>query len=208
MAKITWTFKNEEGTNLNRYIATNVSTGEKITFDLLRGGNISVVGTPLNAENLNALITSINACYDLINSSEKDTTYTLSKNGNAIRLTSSSGAINDVTLNKSDVGLGNVDNTSDKDKPISTATQNALNNKVPITRKINGYSLNKDINLSASDVGARPSSWTPNKNEVGLGNVDNTSDMNKPISNATKQALDLKANKSEVYTKSETYTKT
>ena len=71
MAKITWTFKNEEGTNLNRYIATNVSTGEKITFDLLRGGNISVVGTPLNAENLNALITAINACYDLISSSEK-----------------------------------------------------------------------------------------------------------------------------------------
>ena len=145
MAKITWTFKNEEGTNLNRYIATNVSTGEKITFDLLRGGNISVVGTPLNAENLNALITAINACYDLISSSEKDTTYTLSKNGNAIRLTSSSGTTNDVTLNKSDVGLSNVDNTSDKDKPIS---------------------------------------------------------------NATKQALDLKANSSDVYTKSETYTKT
>lgn len=126
MAKITWTFKNEEGTNLNRYIATNVSTGEKITFDLLRGGNISVVGTPLNAENLNALITSINACYDLISSSEKDTTYTLSKNGNAIRLTSSDGTTNDVTLNKSDIGLGNVDNTSDMDKPISTATQQAL----------------------------------------------------------------------------------
>lgn len=31
--------------------------------------------------------------------------------------------------NKSDVGLGNVDNTSDADKPISTATQNALNSK-------------------------------------------------------------------------------
>lgn len=193
MAKITWTFRNEEGTNLNRYIATNVSTGEKITFDLLRGGNISVVGTPLNAENLNALITSINACYDLISSSEKDTTYTLSKNGNAIRLTSSSGAINDVTLNKSDVGLPNVDNTSDMDKPISTATQNALNNKVPITRKINGYSLNADVTL--------------NKSDVGLGNVDNTSDKDKPISNATKNALDLKANKSDVYTKSETYSK-
>lgn len=127
MAKITWTFKNEEGTNLNRYIATNVSTGEKITFDLLRGGNISVVGTPLNAENLNALITAINACYDLISSSEKDTTYTLSKNGNAIRLTSSDGTTNDVTLDKSNVGLGNVDNTSDKEKPISDATQQGLN---------------------------------------------------------------------------------
>lgn len=33
------------------------------------------------------------------------------------------------TLDKSDVGLGNVDNTSDEDKPISTATQSALNAK-------------------------------------------------------------------------------
>ena len=31
-----------------------------------------------------------------------------------------------VTLTKADVGLGNVDNTSDANKPISTATQNAL----------------------------------------------------------------------------------
>lgn len=195
MAKITWTFKNEEGTNLNRYIATNVSTGERITFDLLRNGNISVVGTPLNAENLNALITSINACYDLIASSEKDTTYTLSKNGNAIRLTSSDGTTNDVTLNKSDVGLSNVDNTSDLNKPISTATQNALDNKVPITRKINGKALNEDINLSASDVDARPSGWTPSKSDVGLGNVDNTSDLNKPISTATQNSLNTKADK-------------
>ena len=34
-----------------------------------------------------------------------------------------------VTLVKADVGLGNVDNTSDINKPISTATQNALNLK-------------------------------------------------------------------------------
>lgn len=33
------------------------------------------------------------------------------------------------TLNKAAVGLGNVDNTSDLDKPISTATQAALDNK-------------------------------------------------------------------------------
>lgn len=32
-------------------------------------------------------------------------------------------------LTKSDVGLGNVDNTSDVDKPVSTATQTALNGK-------------------------------------------------------------------------------
>ena len=34
-----------------------------------------------------------------------------------------------MTLDKSTVGLGNVDNTSDADKPISTATQTALDNK-------------------------------------------------------------------------------
>lgn len=39
---------------------------------------------------------------------------------------------------KSDVGLSNVDNTSDKNKPISSATQTALNNKVD---KISGKGL-------------------------------------------------------------------
>ncbi len=34
-----------------------------------------------------------------------------------------------VVLDKSDIGLGNVDNTSDADKPISNATQTALNDK-------------------------------------------------------------------------------
>lgn len=35
------------------------------------------------------------------------------------------------------------------------------------------------------------------KSDVGLGNVDNTSDANKPVSTATQAALDLKKNKSE-----------
>lgn len=36
----------------------------------------------------------------------------------------------DVTITKSDVGLGNVDNTADADKPISTAMSTALDGKV------------------------------------------------------------------------------
>ena len=35
-----------------------------------------------------------------------------------------------VTIDKTDVGLGNCDNTSDVNKPISTATQTALNGKI------------------------------------------------------------------------------
>ena len=36
----------------------------------------------------------------------------------------------EITIDKSDVGLENCDNTSDADKPISTATQTALNGKI------------------------------------------------------------------------------
>lgn len=46
-------------------------------------------------------------------------------------VTSVAGRTGAVVLTKSDVGLGNVDNTSDANKPISTATQTALNGKAP-----------------------------------------------------------------------------
>ena len=44
-------------------------------------------------------------------------------------VSSVAGKTGDVTLSKSDVGLGNVDNTSDSAKPISSATQAALDGK-------------------------------------------------------------------------------
>ena len=46
-------------------------------------------------------------------------------------VTSVAGKTGAVTLAASDVGLGNVDNTSDANKPISTATQTALDGKQP-----------------------------------------------------------------------------
>ena len=42
------------------------------------------------------------------------------------------------------------------------------------------------------------------KTMVGLSNVDDTSDADKPISTLTQEALDDKANKSDVYTKGDT----
>lgn len=97
------------------------------------------------------------------------------------KVTSVAGKTGAVTLVKGDVGLGNVDNTSDVDKPISTATQTALNGKVPTTRKVNGHALSADVTVT--------------KGDVGLGNVDNTSDKNKPVSTATQTALDAKQDK-------------
>lgn len=47
----------------------------------------------------------------------------------------------DLSLVKADVGLANVDNTSDADKPVSTAQQTALNLKEDLSNKgaVNGY---------------------------------------------------------------------
>jgi hypothetical protein len=78
-------------------------------------------------------------------------------------------------LNKTAVGLSNVDNTSDANKPVSTATQTALDLKA---------------DLASPTFTGTVSGIT--KSMVGLGNVDNTSDADKPISTATQTALDLK----------------
>lgn len=47
-------------------------------------------------------------------------------------VTSVAGRTGDITLTKTDVGLSNVNDTSDLGKPISTATQNALDEKATI----------------------------------------------------------------------------
>lgn len=46
-----------------------------------------------------------------------------------------------------------------------------------------------DHKHTASEVGARPSTWTPTASDIGLGNVNNTSDANKPVSNAQATAI-------------------
>lgn len=81
------------------------------------------------------------------------------------------------SVTKEQVGLGNVDNTSDLDKPISTATQTALDDKASKT-------------VVDSHIANTNNPHNVTKAQVGLGNVDNTSDANKPISNATQNALD------------------
>jgi hypothetical protein len=82
-------------------------------------------------------------------------------------VSSVAGKTGAVSLVKGDVGLGNVDNTADTAKPVSTAAQAALDAKAPLasptfTGTVSGVS----------------------KAAVGLGNVDNTSDVNKPVSSA------------------------
>jgi len=131
------------------------------------------------------------------------------------------GTVSGIT--KSMVGLSNVDNTSDLNKPISTATQSVLNTKAniietytitqttnlidtKITELIGGApetlntlneiaaALNDDANIATTltnQIATKASITSPSffgtvsgidKSMVGLSNVDNTSDLLKPIS--------------------------
>ena len=54
---------------------------------------------------------------------------------------------------------------------LSTDLKNEINSKVNNTTTVNGHALSSNVTVTKSDIG--------------LGNVDNTSDANKPISNAT-----------------------
>jgi len=54
-------------------------------------------------------------------------------NGTTLEGRSASEVKSDLSLVKGDVGLGNVDNTTDANKPVSTATTTALNKKLNLT---------------------------------------------------------------------------
>ena len=82
------------------------------------------------------------------------------------------GTVSGIT--KSMVGLSNVDNTADANKPISSATQYALNLKAP---------------LASPTFTGTVSGIT--KSMVGLSNVDNTADLDKPISKDAELAYNI-----------------
>ncbi len=123
---------------------------------------------------------------------------------------------------KATVGLNNIDNTADLNKPISNAAAAALSQKVDlsgahftgpvygITKSMVGLSnvsnvSDMDLSMSQATIDAialkadltgctfTGTVYGITKSMVGLGNVDNTSDLLKPISKLEQDELDLKA---------------
>jgi hypothetical protein len=108
-------------------------------------------------------------------------------------------------VTRADVGLGSVDNTADSAKPVSTATQTALNAKADTTA-LSAYATTTALTnglatkeptiptgTAAQYLRGDKALATLDKTAVGLGSVDNTSDANKPVSTATQSALNAKA---------------
>lgn len=132
-------------------------------------------------------------------------------------------------LTPANLGLGNVDDTSDANKPVSTAQRKAIdeayaNSNYYVDEKIAALidgapstldtlkeiadamkenedvvkALNEAIGTKASEkefashVNNSTNPHGVTKAQVGLGNANNTSDENKPISKKQQEALDLK----------------
>lgn len=110
-----------------------------------------------------------------------------------------------------DIGLGNVDNTADMDKPVSTAQAQAINNVKTLVDS-NTETINS-MNDSSTGILAQAKEYTNEqlggigegavasvngktgiveltKADLGLGNVDNTADADKPVSTAQQTAID------------------
>jgi len=75
--------------------------------------------------------------------------------------------LNPHSVTKGQVGLGNVDNTSDASKPISSATQTALNNKYEASNP-SGF-----LNEASHDSLLADNPHSVTKGQIGLSNVDN-----------------------------------
>jgi hypothetical protein len=109
------------------------------------------------------------------------------------------------TAMRTTLGLGNVDNTSDANKPVSTAQAAADATKQPLDADLTtiaGLAATTDNVIQS--VGSAWASRTPaqvkatlalTKSDVGLGSVDNTADASKPVSTAQAAADALKADK-------------
>jgi hypothetical protein len=115
------------------------------------------------------------------------TTSWLTMNGSAATFPGTVTASGYVGVTKSMVGLSNVDNTSDLDKPISTATQTALNAKQNTLSgtgfvKSNGGTGTISYDNNAYYLASNPSGFTSNTGTVAsMGGISGSSNVNGAI---------------------------
>lgn len=180
---------------------TKPSTGiPQLDLDSATSGKINAAGTAYQKPAGGIPDTDLASTFiKTVNGNQPDTSgnIVVSGGGGGGAVSSVAGKTGDVTLNKSDVGLSNVTNTSDADKPVSTAQATAIGAKyakpsdgIPKTDLASGVqtSLGKaDTALQSApvtSVAGKTGAVSLAKGDVGLGNVDNTSDANKPVSTA------------------------
>ena len=109
----------------------------------------------------------------------------------SVSVSSVNNKIGNVFLNSGDVGLGNVDNTSDMNKPVSTSTQSALDMKVNISSIVDSLTSSDPNSVLSANQGSILQSSKVNISDI----VNNlvTSGDNVPLS--ATQGMILQNNK-------------
>lgn len=131
---------------------------------------------------------------DLLNSA-------IGTKANASDLTSHTGnKSNPHAVTKSQVGLGNVPNVTTNDQTPTYSDATTLSTLVSGEKLSVAFGKIKlAISNLINHIANKSNPHSVTKSQIGLGNVDNTSDANKPISTATQTALDGKASSSHTH---------
>jgi len=248
------------GDLVGNYPAPSITAGS-VTFTKLNALVVSTINSKLNTSdtatmlqpyvklsNLNTLLNNTVSQSDLNlkeNTSNKSTTTSLGVSDVLFPTQNAVKTYVDAASAKINLGINNVDNTSDVNKPISALAQAALDVKENTSNKSVSITLGtsdilfptqnavktyvdaavtatavadgsitdaKIVSVAASKLmgvvaiangGTGASTAAAAKINLALNNVDNTSDINKPISTFTQTALDTKentANKSAITT--------
>ncbi len=115
--------------------------------------------------------------------------YGITDAADAAPVQSVAGKTGDVTLAKADVGLSNVDNTSDASKPVSTAVQTALDAKQDtLVSGTNIKTVNSQSILGAGDIVAGLSNFTES---ISTASPNNTTSAIALTANGTATNIDF-----------------
>ena len=131
--------------NANAISVTGVYTSEEIDGLLADKADKTAVDNITTALNSKADKATTLAGYDISDAKIKNGTITLGENTITPLTSASDIPVDKITgLTKASVGLGNVDNTSDANKPISTATQAALDAKQDVANLVTAIDSTSD----------------------------------------------------------------
>lgn len=116
---------NPPDSNGNIVVSAGSGTVSSVAVSVPTG--LSVAGSPITTSGTFTI--TYQSGYQGYTTAEANKLAGIAAGAQVNAVTSVAGKTGAVVLAKADVGLGNVDNTSDAAKPISTATQSALNAK-------------------------------------------------------------------------------
>lgn len=114
---------------------------------------------------------------DLVNDSgykttDNNTTYTLTKDGETIVLTGSDGSAMPVEVSDTKITVDSELSSSSNNPLQNKVIYNILNEKVPVTRTINNKPLSSDIELSAADIDAYSKVEIDNMEYISTDDID------------------------------------